>query len=299
MDWQKRIQLQIDGHRKVNLLSPRQATGFCFAGTTRELIAQIAANVFSEKEEQALLRFTTKATLSSFYRLNQFYQFNRQAEAALETIYRQLLQDIKSEKESDIHFDRLAGNHYLRLQRWLTKSQPEATAFYPALQAVIANEVVCAEYSVSAQLHTLGIDISSLAEPILDLGCGKDYHLIKHLLSMGFDAYGMDREVIPGKNVCRRSWMDAVFEPGYWGTIISHLGFSNHFMHHHLKAKSDHLLYAGRYVELLQSLKAGGRFYYAPDLPFIEIYLDANRYALKKKPVPPTRFYATSVQRLK
>ncbi|HEV7329444.1 MAG TPA: hypothetical protein VGN63_00235 [Flavisolibacter sp.] len=298
MNGEKLIQQQIDSHRQLNLLSPRQTSGFCFAGTTQELITQLAANLFTEKEEQDLLRFTVQATLSSFYRLNQFYQFDQTAEVALETIYQLLLQDIKNEEESDIDFARLAESHYLRLQRWLTEYQPEATFLYAAAQPMITNGVVCAEYSAFTQLQTLGIDISDLAEPILDLGCGKDHHLVNYLHARGFDVYGMDRNATPAEKIFRRSWIDAVFQPGYWGTIISHLGFSNHFMHHHLKAKSDHLLYARKYVELLKALKVGGRFYYAPDLLFIEIYLDANQYSLQKKQVPQTTFYTSAVQRL-
>jgi hypothetical protein len=300
INWQKKIQLQIDLHYQLNLLSCWRTNGFCFADTTKELIEQIGENFFSEKEEQHLLNFTTLATLSSLFRLNQFYQFDRKAEIKLKMIYQQLMLEIKSKKSGVVDFNTLSERHYQKLQQWLLESQPETPSIYPSSQPLIKNSVVCAEYSVSTQLHTLGIGtISSLSEPILDVGCGKEYHLVKYLRSMGFDAYGIDRDVIPDEGVSRSSWMDCVLRPAYWGTIISHLGFSNHFIHHNLKATTDHLMYAKKYVELLKSIKVTGKFYYAPDLPFIEAYLNSQDYLLHKKQIAQTSHYSVCIERLK
>lgn len=61
-----------------------------------------------------------------------------------------------------------------------------------------------------------------------------------------------------------------------WGTIVSNLGFSNHFNHHNLREDGNFIKYAKTYMNILYSLKPGECFHYAPDLPFIEKYLDEN-----------------------
>jgi hypothetical protein len=65
------------------------------------------------------------------------------------------------------------------------------------------------------------------------------------------------------------------------GTITSNLGFSNHFNHHHLRKDGHFIEYAKTFMDILNSLKIGGSFYYAPDLPFIEKYLDRVKYRIK------------------
>ena len=90
--------------------------------------------------------------------------------------------------------------------------------------------------------------------------------------------------------------MDFSFVPGHWGTIISNLGFSNHFRHHHLRNDGDYLDYARKYMEILQSLKPGGAFYYAPDLPFIESYLDPQKYRITKREIPRTGFFSVKIE---
>ena len=298
MDWQQLIQVQIDRHRQLNLLSPRGKNGFGFTEATMKLIMQFASGHFSSQEEEALISYTTNAALSSLYRINQYYQFDQQAENALQMLYRQLLRDIQSEKTDAPDFDLLAEAHYLRLQQWLQDNQPEAKTLYPASQPFIKNPVVCAECSVATQINTLGIDINTLQEPILDIGCGKEHHLVSFLKQEGWEVYGMDREAKPTARIYRCSWLDYTFGAGQWGTIISHLGFTNHFRHQHLKAAGQHLHYATTYIRILQSLKPGGRFYYTPDLPFIEVFLHPQQYLLEKKQVPQTAFFSSCITRL-
>ncbi|TKK72000.1 hypothetical protein FC093_03030 [Ilyomonas limi] len=299
MAWQDLIKLQIDSNRQLNLVSSRHENGFHFAGTTQELIKRIVNNLFSSEEEEELLLYTTQVTLSTLYQINQYYQFDQQAEKQLKSIYKQLLLDIKIESDGEPDFDNLAKTHYLRLQKWLIAQHPETLTYYPTTQPVIENTVVCAEYSALTQLNTLGISITNLQEPILDVGCGKEHNLVNYLQKKGYNVYGIDRDIVSSENLVRSSWMDYKFQPDHWGTIISHLGFTNHFIHHHLKAGSDHLLYAKKYIEIIQSLKIRGRFYYTPDLPFIEFYLDPYQYSIKKKQVHQTHFYSASIERLK
>jgi hypothetical protein len=63
------------------------------------------------------------------------------------------------------------------------------------------------------------------------------------------------------------------------------MAFSNHFIHHNLRADGDFEIYAKKYMEILKSLKLGGRFIYAPSLSFMEEILisSTGSYAVKTK----------------
>lgn len=93
--------------------------------------------------------------------------------------------------------------------------------------------------------------------------------------------------------------MDYDYEKNKWGTIISNLGFSNHFIHHHLRKGGNYLQYAKKYMQILHSLKPGGSFHYAPDLPFIEQYLDKNMYEVYKKRLEKQDLSSVIVKRVK
>lgn len=191
----------------------------------------------------------------------------------------------------------------------------DLAAFVAALAAaggLSLREVVAAEYDPALQLRVLlgpDLDPTALPEPILDLGCGRSARLVAHLRGLGKDARGVDRDVEPGPHLVRGDWLDAPLPPGL-GTVLSHLGFSLHFLHHHLRpapaarAGDDPALrYARRYMAILGALRPGGVFAYAPGLPFLERHLDA-RFRVERSPVPtpagaatPLPWYACRVAR--
>lgn len=248
-------------------------------------------------EETGLLQFTVEAALSSFYKVNQYYAFDKKATDSLLAVYQVLLREIKEKNYGYIEVDELAEAHYSRLQKWLLQNHPEAVLIYPADQTALL-PVACAEYSATTQVAALGINEQVLKEPILDLGCGKKHHLITYLKNIGYDAYGIDREAEPNSNIFNIGWFDYEYGSMRWGTIISHLSFTNHFRHHHFKSGSDHIRYAQSFITILRSLQAGGKFYYAPDLPFIEIFLDSSQYQVTKKRIEHTAFQASCIERI-
>ena len=90
------------------------------------------------------------------------------------------------------------------------------------------------QYSVATQLEVLRLQPSALIEPVLDVGCGHDARLVKHLRSRDINAIGIDlfcREV-PGCLVS--DWFQFPWLRDQFGTIIAHLSFSLHFLHQHL-----------------------------------------------------------------
>lgn len=130
------------------------------------------------------------------------------------------------------------------------------------------------------QLKILNISIEEIKEPILDFGCGSNAKLVHYLRELGLEAYGVDRTTNNKLYTIQADWFKYELKPNYWGTIISHLSFTNHF-----KMSGNHIAYARKYMDLLGSLKLGGEFYYTPDLPFIEQFLPSNLYLINKNTV--------------
>jgi len=77
------------------------------------------------------------------------------------------------------------------------------------------------------------------------------------------------------------------------------MGFSNHFKHHHLREDGNYIEYGSTFMNILNSLKVGGCFHYAPDLPFIEKYLDNSQFDLTKYEIQGYDFMTTIIKRLK
>ena len=145
-------------------------------------------------------------------------------------------------------------------------------------------EVTSATYSPELQLRILGLSIDALAEPILDVGCGAEASLVRHLRAAGKNARGVDREAPPDAGD-RADWLAYDYGAGKWGTIVSHLGFSLHFMHQEMKSSDLAFEYGKTYMRLLRSLAKGGTFAYVPGLPFIEPMLPATDFEVKRVPL--------------
>lgn len=147
-------------------------------------------------------------------------------------------------------------------------------------------EVVCSEYGVTLQCDALGLGEELPAAPILDIGCGRSAALVRALRARGLAATGLDREAPEDVGVAG-DWMTFPFGQERWGTIVSHQAFSLHFLHHHLAAGPEAYAYARVYMAVLRALKIGGRFVYAPGLPFVEAMLPAGSYRRVRVPLPP------------
>jgi hypothetical protein len=153
-------------------------------------------------------------------------------------------------------------------------------------------DVTCGHYSPALQLEVLGLAESVLADPVLDIGCGVGAGLVLALRARGHDARGIDRDVPAalGESV---DWLRFDYGVDRWGTVISHLGFSLHFLHHHLGGQASAYTHAEVYMQVLRSLAPGGVFAYAPGLPFIEAMLPRDRYRLTRVPLPAAHLTPT------
>jgi hypothetical protein len=138
-------------------------------------------------------------------------------------------------------------------------------------------EVVCSEYSPGLQLQLLGL--ADVRGPVLDVGCGASRGLVAELNARGVAAEGIDR-------VHGDDWLTYAYGEDRWASVVSHHGFSLHFLHHHLRPGETALVYARVYMDILRSLQIGGVFAYAPGLPFLEAMLPAASYRVVRVPLP-------------
>lgn len=145
-------------------------------------------------------------------------------------------------------------------------------------------DVVCGHYSPALQLAVLGLDVDALADPVLDIGCGVEAALVQALRARGRLAFGIDRDV-DAPYAETADWLRYPYGSERWGAAISHLGFTLHFLHHHLAGRPAAYVHAEVYMQVLRSLRVDGVFAYAPGLPFIEAMLPRAQYRVTRVPL--------------
>jgi hypothetical protein len=114
------------------------------------------------------------------------------------------------------------------------------------------------------------------------------------LRQQGVAAYGVDRFIAsPEPYLKAGDWPDVALPAGQWGTIVSNLSFSNHFLHHHYRNSADCTRYAVKYMEILRALRPGGSYHYAPSLPMVEKYLSPAEF--RRTTLPVTGPYSCTI----
>jgi hypothetical protein len=287
-----KIDKQIAFNRGRNIFVNNASKPLVFSKSTIKVLSDIGS--LNAKKEAVLINYAIDKTLEEFCRVNQYYTFNNQSKIDLRKIYCDLFSRIKTNNCETTTISKL---HFQNLKHWIQNSNPFANKLYGTTNGYI-NPVPCAEYNPNLQISILKIDYPTLLEPVLDIGCGKKGHFVKHLNANGIAAYGIDRFAFNQNNLMNFDWLEYDYGKEKWGTIISHLGFTNHFKHHHLREDGNYIEYATKYLEVLKSLKPGGRFHYAPDLPFLELYLDTKHFKVEKYEIGKLDFQTTVITRL-
>jgi hypothetical protein len=261
-----------------------------------EILAEIERiDLMDADAENVLIDYLTNRALEEFCKINQYYTFDNQALQELRNLYVDLFVHIKFHKSS---MEAIAETHYAHLIKWLQETNSFAEKFYSA-KGEIAESVACSEYSPELQIKILQLDLKQITGPVLDIGCGKLGNLVMYLRQNGIEAYGFDRFTNNNTFLGNADWLEYLFEKEKWGTITSNLGFSNHFRFHHFRNDGNFTDYAKKYMDILSALKIGGCFHYAPDLPFIEEYLDVDKYQLTSQTVGNYEFKSIKIKRLK
>jgi hypothetical protein len=258
-----------------------------FAIRNREKILAVLA---APEQRSRLVDLFVNATIEFTYASNQFIHLDAWEEGELRRIYQSYLDDLQvlltnpSEQEIESGMKKLVAGHFWDLRMNISRFFDGGTG--QDVQAnMVFNQAVCAEYSPALQMEILGIRLDQLIEPVLDIGCGKSGKLVTYLNENGIQAFGVDRLVDLSPYLSQTDWLMLDLQPNTWGTILSHLAFSNHFTFQHLYKYGKVEPYARQYMEILSALKPEGSFYYTPGLPFIETYLPADRYSITRRKI--------------
>ncbi len=284
------IDKQIAFNRGKNLFYRNQGELFYWLSETDRIGLRLKN--LTKTNEKFLLEYTTDKTLEEFCNSNQYFSFDEESRLELKSIYTDLLNSLKSSK----NIDEVKQEHFCKLKRWLELTNKFSKLLYKNSEERI-EYVPCDEYSAPLQLNLLNIRLNEIIEPVLDIGCGKEGNLVSFLRQNGIEAFGIDR-FAKQNNYCKKdNWLTYDFGEYKWGTIISNLGFSNHFKHHHFRADGNYIEYAKQYMAILKSLVHGGSFCYAPDLPFIEEHLNIDCYFIRKHKILGTNFNVTILRK--
>ena len=287
------IENQLAFNKGKNLFFEETINSWAF--TPETLVAIERLGEIDITTEKLLIDYLTSGVLQECCRLNQYYSFDKQNRKDLRDIYTNLLSNIRS---TETNREVTAKIHYTNLKKWLLKANSFAGKMYTPKDELV-EPVTCHEYSAELQLTILQIDTDKIAGPVLDIGCGKQGNLVKHLRSSGIEAYGCDRFAEASPFLTCRDWFEFGYGRDKWGTITSNLGFSNHFNHNHLRDDGHFIEYAKTYMDILNSLKIGGSFHYAPGLPFIEKYLDQSKFRAEIQKVGNSEVKSVRIMRLK
>ncbi|KNF09698.1 hypothetical protein CLPU_2c01500 [Gottschalkia purinilytica] len=273
------------------VLSPSRETSDLLKQKTK-IIADFIKFAKLNGTHQQLLAHISSNVIKLFMKVNQYLNFSYEDYLNLQKIYSEAYDrayDLFSHNKqiSDKEIDDLFSSHYKNLQTFLLDSNG-TEIFEKYKESPHLFTIKCAEYSPEFQMKLLNINLNTIRQPVLDIGCGSNANLVSFLRKNGIEAFGIDRNVDKTSYLYKANWLKCNFKPNTWGTVISHMAFSNHFIHHHLRANSQFELYAKKYMELLKSLKLEGSFIYAPGLPFIEELLSSNdSYVVDIKNINP------------
>ena len=203
---------------------------------------------------------------------NQYLTLTQNDYKKVMNIYKNLISNLKVINDNDKNEIQI-----LTIIRQHRKSLIELLMTKDEIDEVI---VPCSEYSYRLQEKILHINLNDICEPIIDIGCGKKASLVKDLIKKGKDAFGIDQYISSEKKILNENWFDFVFIPRKWGTIISHMAFTNHFRRNITYKTNDMGKYEQKYFEILESLKVGGKFIYCPRIPEIEKMINTSKYSI-------------------
>ncbi len=274
---------QVHHNSGKNLYSNAVSGNMSFNCFTEEVIARYNDELklcWQTGRMEKIIDNTVDTVLKEFYDTNQYIDFNKESKALLKQVYNLLFQDIIV---NELDLKTVQERHYTRLAKLLSITNPFTAIINPPNNTYVSS-TVCAEYSAEFQLFILGLKLSEIKVPLLDIGCGENAELVSFMRVAGIEAYGFDR-VCSDKKIylSKESWFEYDFGISKWGTIISNIAFSSHFLNHHLRKDGKHSEFAMVYMKVLNSLVVGGSFIYAPSIPFIENCLQGSEFLIERE----------------
>jgi hypothetical protein len=225
---------------------------------------------------------------------NQYISLSNTSIKEVNKLYRQLIEHLR--KIDSYNFDdniyKIVNNHRSALIKII-----ESNEYSENTNQLI---IPCSEYSAEFQEKILRMINKKLIEPIIDIGCGKNCNLVKRLKAAGYKkVYGIDQYENNNEFILASNWFEFEFCKNTYGTIISHMAFSNHFKRTIVLNDKKKELFENKYFEILDSLKQGGIFVYSPALEIIENKIDKEKYLIQRyKNTQDTELDTVEIKRL-
>ncbi len=274
----KNIKRQIEGNKHLNLLFEHLEREVSIDENFRAHLLKLKTD--GVKDISSIVDYTVRETIRTIYQINQYLAIPGEEINRLRNMYINTWNKIDRQS-----FDRVIRNHHRKLSRWIAQFYPDA--FLASLQdSETIGKVKNEEYSARFQESLYNTTVEDLMEPILDLGCGEHAYFANHLHEAGKQVVGIDRLIQTRESyLVEIDWFDFPLEQSQWGTVTANMSFSNHLLYTLHNDKDRLLNYYLKYREIIDALKPGGRFLYAPSLPFIEDRLETDQYKVERREV--------------
>ncbi len=272
------IRDQIAANHQLNLFFENLEEEILINENFKEKVLELKKSGFQDIEEH--VDQAVEQTINTIYRINQYLDIPAKEVRSLRRIYFSTWNNLEED-----NFREVMNEHHRKLSEWISRFYPE-----PFISALKSRRrigcVVNSEYSPEFQEQVLGIELRSLLEPVIDLGCGKHGNLVKKINETGKRAIGIDRVLAAGTDyLLERNWFDFYMEKGKWGTIFANMSFTNHMIYAFKNESGNLYKFLLKYNEIVESLKTDGQFIYAPSVPLVEERLDPDRYRIIRRNV--------------
>lgn len=249
-----------------------------------DLATEVSRQAFASRMAEGMLRYMTRGY--------QYIDIAEVEQPRLEATYFRFVDDLSRMSAIEARADwshaleSVLRHHHDRLRQWVAAELEAVGALGTISRGVMP---ACGQYSPEIQLAVLGIEPGSLSGPILDLGSGEEGLLVRALRAMGHSpVIGVDQNAAT-PDLLRGSWFEAPLPQNHWSLVIAHQSFSLHLLHAHLQSEGRATRYVRHYMTILRALRIGGRFAYAPNLPFLEALLPIEQFHVTVKAGPPER----------
>jgi hypothetical protein len=254
-----------------------------FLSALEEMVAAPAGLILSNVLVN-LAADAAEAFVGKIYALNQYIQIDTQSKEALKQIYIETWHKLVETREVE---STIRSYHYPKIKAFMEAKYPQTLAA-GLKTATHLGHVPSSEYSAEHQMKLLRLELQTIKEPILDVGCGGEAYLIRFLRSKNFEAYGFDRLIRDRTSyLSEADWFDYEYGYGRWGTILSNLSFANHLVYAQRYEAATPAMYLKTFLKMLDSLKVEGTFIYAPAVDQLEKQIDPIKYRIEKWEISP------------
>lgn len=244
----------------------------------------------NDKDYNKLIGMLSKNFMEQFIKGDNKVKFTKHDCEHILKLYQDLIENISNEELNEMQITRKHFERVKKLIGSIGKDKCDCGHEHEHIEIV--------GYSPAFILEVLGIDEKDIKGKVLEIGCTKSATLIKYLRSKNIDAYGLDINVEENDFLEKEDWLQKDFGSKEYDVIISNIAFTKHFLKNHLSDSGEYVEYATAFMRILESLKIGGIFYYAPAVTFIEELLPEDKFEVVNEFIDDENM-RTSIRRLK